>query len=60
MLVEMRYVCGSCGEEVVTAVDPSAGPEQEYVEDCPVCCRPQVVRVLVRGGDVELRVELEG
>jgi hypothetical protein len=26
-------------------VDPSAGTSQEYVEDCPVCCRPNVLRV---------------
>lgn len=26
-------------------IDLSAGAEQEYVEDCPVCCRPNVIRV---------------
>lgn len=37
---EGRYVCGSCGEEIVVPVDPSAGECQSYVEDCPVCCTP--------------------
>ena len=28
-------------------VDLSAGSDQTYVEDCPVCCAPQVIRVHV-------------
>ena len=42
---EGSYVCGACGEEIVVPLDPSAGRHQEYVEDCPVCCRPNVITV---------------
>jgi DNA replicative helicase MCM subunit Mcm2 (Cdc46/Mcm family) len=42
---EARYVCGSCGEEIVVPLDPSAGAHQQYVEDCPVCCMPNEVFV---------------
>ena len=42
---EASYVCDSCGEEIVVPIDLSGGSEQEYVEDCPVCCRPNVIRV---------------
>ena len=42
---EAVYVCDACGEEIVVPVDPSAGASQEYVEDCPVCCRPNVIRL---------------
>ena len=42
---EASYVCGSCGEEIVVPLDPSAGASQQYVEDCPVCCVPKVVSV---------------
>ena len=42
---EASYTCDSCGEEIVIPVDPSAGAEQQYVEDCPVCCCPNVIRV---------------
>ncbi|REJ88362.1 MAG: CPXCG motif-containing cysteine-rich protein [Planctomycetota bacterium] len=45
MQEEASYVCAACGEEIVVPVDPSAGAHQEYVEDCPVCCRPNVIRV---------------
>ena len=60
MLDEASYVCSSCGEEIVVDVDPSAGAEQEYVEDCPVCCRPHVIHVRVeRDGRVELSAQAE-
>lgn len=39
------YVCDHCGEEIVIPLDASAGAEQEYVEDCPVCCVPNVIHV---------------
>lgn len=42
---EGRYTCDACGEEIVVPIDPSAGAEQDYVEDCPVCCRPNRVHV---------------
>ena len=42
---EAAYVCDGCGEQIVAPVDLAAGREQEYVEDCPVCCRPNVLRV---------------
>ena len=42
---EASYICDSCGEEIVIPIDLSAGSRQVYVEDCPVCCRPNVIRV---------------
>ena len=42
---ETTYICDACGEEIVIPVDPSMGMSQEFVEDCPVCCRPNVVHV---------------
>jgi hypothetical protein len=47
MQSESNYVCNSCGEEIVIPIDVSAGGSQQYVEDCPVCCRPNVVNVEV-------------
>lgn len=44
---ESSYVCPACGEEIVVPVDPTAGRVQEYVEDCPVCCSPVVLRISV-------------
>ena len=42
---EAEVECPHCGETVSIRVDPGSGTSQEYVEDCPVCCRPWRVRV---------------
>ena len=39
------YICNDCGEEIVVPIDLSAGHVQHYVEDCPVCCHPNVIHV---------------
>lgn len=50
MIEDQIVNCPSCGEAVGLSVDTSAGDEQEYVEDCPVCCRPMDVFVRCRPG----------
>jgi hypothetical protein len=45
MQEEGSYVCDACGEVIVVPLDVSAGESQRYVEDCPVCCRPNVIHV---------------
>ena len=42
---EATYVCDNCGEEIVIPIDPTAGSIQEYVEDCPVCCNPNIIHI---------------
>ncbi len=42
---EASYTCDACGEDIVIPIDPSAGTRQEYVEDCPVCCRANMIHV---------------
>ncbi len=60
MLEEHIYTCDFCGEDIVVGVDLSAGSEQEYVEDCPVCCRPHVLHVRIeRDGSISLKSEAE-
>ena len=39
------FQCAGCGEWNETFVDPSSGSKQSYVEDCQVCCKPNVLRV---------------
>ena len=50
-LTEHGFECPYCGEPITMLVDLSV-PDQEYVEDCEVCCNPVGVRVRVRGGAV--------
>jgi hypothetical protein len=48
-LTEQPLDCPYCGEPITIVVDHSLG-EQEYVEDCQVCCRPMVVSIAVDAG----------
>jgi len=43
--VEAGFQCAGCGEWNLTAVDESAGRRQNYVEDCQVCCKPNLLHV---------------
>jgi hypothetical protein len=45
-LTEQPVSCPYCGETITILVDDSL-PEQEYIEDCQVCCRPIVLHVAV-------------
>jgi len=44
--------CPHCGETVTIILDLGGGPNQEYVEDCEVCCRPSTVHVRYDGSGV--------
>lgn len=43
--MEAGFQCAACGEWNSTSVDESAGSRQSYVEDCQVCCKPNVLRI---------------
>jgi hypothetical protein len=56
--IEADAFCPYCGEPVSIALDPGGGAVQEYVEDCPVCCRPWHVRLRYRGdGSADVRLD---
>lgn len=46
---ESTVTCPYCGEENVIFVDPGSGEDQQYVEDCQVCCQPWSVFVSFDG-----------
>ena len=53
MFDTIRIRCPFCGEAFEALVDASAGAA-EYVEDCPVCCRPIEMRLQVgQDGEVD-------
>jgi hypothetical protein len=60
MDIEATYVCGACGEEIVIPIDLSQGDRQEYIEDCPVCCRANVITIEIdTAGEARAWAELE-
>jgi hypothetical protein len=44
-LNEQSVGCPYCGETISVLIDDSL-PEQNYIEDCQVCCRPIVFTVV--------------
>ncbi|MGI9317443.1 MAG: CPXCG motif-containing cysteine-rich protein [bacterium] len=52
---EIRDVqCPYCGERIELVIDTSIA-DQEYIEDCQVCCRPITLRVQVQNDSIQLQ-----
>lgn len=61
LTVGQEVMCPYCGEEISLTLDLSE-PEQEYIEDCSVCCRPMMVHYVAHGleiQEVSVRAEFE-
>lgn len=56
-----KCTCPYCGESIEILIDTSV-PEQEYIEDCQVCCRPMVIHCYVdeeSAGEVSVIIKRE-
>ena len=52
MLTEVATIyCPYCGEPIEIIVDGSI-EQQNYIEDCSVCCRPMELSISVTGEDI--------
>jgi hypothetical protein len=59
LIVNESVTCPFCWETIEITLDTSVS-EQEYVEDCFVCCRPLLIRYTAAEGSVtELIVTAE-
>jgi Cysteine-rich CPXCG len=57
---EATILCPYCGEINEIALDPGGGRQQEYVEDCQVCCRPwRLVVAYLPDGTADVSVEAD-
>ncbi len=54
-----EYTCAYCGESNLTFVDWSAGSQQSYVEDCQVCCRPNILYLRFDEDTLEVEIDTE-
>lgn len=59
MLEEVTVTCPACWESIQLDIDLSAGDEQEYTEDCPVCCQPMAVSVRVNEDGESCQVDVQ-
>jgi hypothetical protein len=59
--MEAGFQCAGCGEWNETFVDESAGSRQHYVEDCQVCCKPNLLSIEIEdeSGEPRITAELE-
>ena len=55
-LEAQHIICHYCGEDIEVLIDCSV-EEQEYIEDCQVCCRPIIFAVSITENDT-IRVEV--
>ena len=56
--VEAVVSCPYCAASVAITLDPGSGSDQEYVEDCEVCCQPWRVTVRYSAeGEAQVNVE---
>ena len=55
----MTYSFAFCGEDNEVFVDSSGGQRQTFTEDCTVCCRPNLITLVINGDDVSLDVVQE-
>jgi len=49
--MEHFFRCPNCGEPISMVLDTSVR-SQTYIEDCQVCCRPILIRYIVRGDEL--------
>lgn len=49
MELEHYFFCPYCFAEISMMLDPSV-PEQEYIEDCEVCCNPIQISYSMENG----------
>lgn len=54
-IIERFIHCPYCGESISVMIDDSV-TDQQYTEDCQVCCRPMVMDVAV-AHDGRVRVQ---
>ncbi len=46
LLEEISINCPYCGEPITVLIDGSL-EQQQYIEDCQVCCKPMEIRVVI-------------
>ena len=64
MIYTSSFQCAVCGEENETTIDSQGGNKQTLVEDCEICCRPNVLNILIipavgKGDEDSILIDVE-
>ncbi len=54
-----NFSCAYCGETNSIFIDISAGLEQSYIEDCQVCCQPNILYIQINENSLEIEINTE-
>lgn len=47
MEIDATFICAYCLQVNAIIVDGTGGLQQQYIEDCQVCCRPNGVHIVI-------------
>ena len=53
------FNCAYCGEINTTFIDLSAGWQQSYVEDCQICCQPNILYIQIEEETLDILIDTE-
>lgn len=51
-MYEQHFHCPHCWQHISVILDPSVA-EQQYIEDCEVCCNPLIFTIKFSSGELE-------
>ena len=46
------FSCPHCGVDLSARVEPGSGKEQQFIQDCEVCCKPIQIQVRFQGDEI--------
>lgn len=50
-MIEHFFICPYCFQKISVLIDGSIS-EQEYIEDCEVCCNPLVISLTLEENEI--------
>lgn len=56
-MLDAIYTCQWCGRDVAISVDPAGGRMQEWIEDCEMCCRPNILNITIERNGHEVTID---
>ena len=53
------FQCAGCGEWNEIDIDPTGGKRQRLIQDCEICCKPNLLSIFYDDGENEYIVNPE-
>jgi Cysteine-rich CPXCG len=59
MQTTAEYFCPFCGEANTIFIDITGGMEQSYIEDCQVCCHPNILYIRIDEDTLDIAIDTD-